>query len=49
MSFPVEIAGWTVTPSLNYVTLVNGSIRKTDTFNQASDYFFTGISVSKGF
>ncbi len=53
LSFPVEIAGWTVTPSLNYVTLVNGSIRKTDTYasggNKSSDYFFAGIGVSKSF
>ena len=49
LAFPVEIGGWTVTPSLNYVTLVNGSIRKTDTFNQASDYFFAGIGISKSF
>ena len=49
LAFPFEIAGCTVTPSLNYVTLVNGSIRKTDTFNKASDYFFVGISLSKSF
>ena len=49
LAFPFEIAGCSVTPSLNYVTLVNGSIRKTDTFNKASDYFFVGISLSKSF
>ena len=49
LAFPFEIAGLTVTPSLNYVTLVNGSIRKTDTFNKQSDYFFAGISLSKSF
>ena len=53
LAFPVEIGGWTVTPSLNYVTLVNGSIRKTDTFNsggnKSSDYFFAGIGISKSF
>ena len=49
LAFPFEFAGWTVTPSLNYVTLVNGSIRDTDAFNQASDYFFAGIGIAKGF
>jgi len=49
LSFPVEIGGWAVAPSLNYVTLMNGSIRETDAFNQASDYFFAGIGVSKSF
>ena len=49
LAFPVEIGGLTVTPSLNYVTLVNGSIRKTDTFDKASDYFFAGIGISKSF
>ena len=49
LAFPFEIAGWTVSPSLNYVTLVSSSIRKTDTFSKSSDYFFVGISLSKSF
>ena len=53
VSFPIEICGWTVAPSLNYVTLMNSKIRKTDAFasggNKASDYFFAGISISRSF
>jgi hypothetical protein len=49
VSFPVEIAGWTLSPSLNYVTLISSDIRNTDAFRTESDYFFTGISLSKSF
>jgi hypothetical protein len=49
VSFPVEIRGWSVAPSLNYVTLVNGKVRDSDAFRSESDYFFAGIGVSKGF
>jgi uncharacterized protein (TIGR02001 family) len=46
--------GWAVKPSLNYVTLVDGAIRKSDAFatsdsTRDSDYFFTGVSISKSF
>ena len=50
LSFPFEVASWTIAPSLNYVTLVNGSIRDADTYGgTSSDYFFAGISLSKSF
>ena len=49
ISFPTDIAGWTLSPSLNYVTLVNSDIRKSDAFSTDSDYFFAGISLSKSF
>lgn len=49
VSFPFEIAGFSVSPSLNYVTLVDGGIASTDAYSQSSDYFFTGISLSKSF
>ncbi len=48
-SFPFEIGGWTITPSLNYVTLVSDGIRNTDAYDTSSDYFFAGIGASKGF
>lgn len=46
--------GWTVKPSINYVTLVDGKIRSTDTYatsdsTKGSDYFFTGIGITKNF
>ncbi len=49
VSFPMEIAGWTVAPSLNYVTLVSDDIRDTDTYGTGSDFFFAGIGLSKSF
>jgi len=50
LALPVELGGgWTVTPSFNYVTLVNDDIRDSDAFGTDSDFFFTGISISKSF
>jgi len=49
MSFPMEIAGWTVSPNLNYVTLTSGSLRRTNAYSTSSDYFFAGVGVSKSF
>src|SRR4030042_708603 len=42
VSFPVEIKGWTLLPSLNYVTLLSDDIRNTDAYGSDSDFFFTG-------
>ena len=50
VSFPMEIGGgWTLTPSLNYVTLLSDDIRATDINRRESDYFFTGLSLTKSF
>ena len=49
MSFPVEIAGWSVAPSLNYVALFSDDIRDTDAYGTDSDFFFVGVSLSKSF
>ena len=49
ISFPMEIAGWTVSPSLNYVTLLSDDIRKTDTYGTEGSVFFAGIGLSKSF
>jgi len=49
VSFPVEIAGWSVAPSLNYVTLLSDDIRDTDAYGTDSDFFFAGVSLSKSF
>ncbi|MBN1796896.1 MAG: hypothetical protein JW804_09510 [Sedimentisphaerales bacterium] len=49
VALPVEIAGFTITPSFNYVTLLSDDIRDTDAYSTDSDYFFTGISISKTF
>lgn len=49
VSFPFEVGGWTLSPGLNYVTLVSDKIKKGDRFSSESDYFFAGISLSKSF
>ena len=50
LGLPICFPGnWTVKPSINYVTLVDGKIRNTDVFSKSSDYFFTGIGISKSF
>jgi len=49
VSLPIEIADWTVAPSLNYVTLLSDDIRDTDVYGTDSDFFFAGISLSKSF
>lgn len=49
VSFPIEIAAWTVSPSLNYITLLSDDIRDTDAYGTDSDFFFAGISLSKSF
>ena len=49
VSFPMEIAGWTLSPSLNYITLVSDDIRATDVYGTDSDFFFVGVSLSKSF
>ncbi len=49
VAFPMEVAGLTVTPSLNYVTLLSDDIRDTDAYGTDSDFFFAGVSLSKRF
>lgn len=49
VAFPMEIAGWSVAPSLNYITLLSDDIRNADTYGTDSDFFFAGISLSKSF
>ena len=49
LSFPMEIAGWTLAPSLNYVTLLSDDIRDTDAYGTDSDFFFAGFSLLKSF
>ncbi len=49
VSFPFEIAGWTIAPSLNYVTLVSDDIRATDAYGTDSDFFYAGVGFVKRF
>lgn len=48
-SFPFEVGGITITPSVNYVTLLNNKIRDTDMYRTESDYLFFGIGFVKEF
>ncbi|AQT69318.1 hypothetical protein STSP2_02507 [Anaerohalosphaera lusitana] len=41
--------GWTFTPSISYVTLVDNDLRDSDAFGTASDHFYTGLSLSTSF
>jgi hypothetical protein len=47
--FPVELAGFTVTGFVNYVSLLSDDIRDTDAYDTASDYFYAGIGISRSF
>jgi len=49
ISFPMEIAGWTLAPSVNYVTLLSDDIRHSDVYGTDSDFFFAGVSLLKRF
>jgi len=49
VSFPFEVEGLAITPSLNYVTLLSDDLRATDVYGTASDFFFVGIGITKKF
>ena len=49
ISFPFEVYGFTVAPSLNYITLDDQRISKSNTYNKDDVYFVAGISIAKGF
>ncbi|MBN1456217.1 MAG: hypothetical protein JW912_00010 [Sedimentisphaerales bacterium] len=50
IAFPMEFSnGWSLTPSLNYVTLMDGDIRDCNGFSEDDSFFFAGISLSKSF
>ena len=49
VAWPIEIAGFTFAPSINYVTLVGSGLRRSDAYAKGSDYFYTCLSLSKSF
>lgn len=54
VGFPVVVMGWTVTPSVSYVTLLDSDVRAADSYatysgNNDSDYVFTGLTLSRSF
>ena len=50
LAFPFSLAGFDVTASLNYITLVDDDIRRTDAYGRGrDDMFFAGIGFAKEF
>jgi len=47
-AFPFEVAGFTVTPSLSYVTLMSDEIRSPNAYG-SNDMWFAGVGFSKEF
>ncbi len=45
VALPVCLGRWTVTPNLNYVTLLDSDIRASDAYDTSSDYLFAGIAL----
>jgi hypothetical protein len=48
LAVPIEVAGWTATPSVNYVSLMDNDLRKINQYDGKSDYVFAGVSFAKG-
>jgi hypothetical protein len=50
VAFPIELPdNWSITPSVMYTHLVDKDIRKSDVYNEKSDYLVFGIGLSKAF
>ena len=48
-SLPFEVGGWSVTPSVNYVKLIDGDIKDTNAYGKDDSIFYVGIGFAKGF
>jgi len=48
-SLPVEVAGWTIIPSINCVRLLGGDIRGANTYGAEDDLFYAGVSFAREF
>jgi hypothetical protein len=49
VGLPMELCGWSVTPSVSYVTLLDSDIRESDAYDSSSDYIYAGISLGISF
>jgi hypothetical protein len=49
LAFPMDIVGWTFTPSVRYSAIASSDLRETDAYSTDSDYVYTGLSLSKAF
>jgi hypothetical protein len=48
-SLPVEVAGWIITPGVDYVRLISSDIRDTNAYGADDDLFYTGVSFAREF
>jgi hypothetical protein len=48
-SLPIEVTGWTITPSISYVKLLGSDVRNSNAYGTDNDMFYAGISLSKEF
>lgn len=49
IAFPVAMGSWTLTPSVNYVTLLSDDIRDNNGYSDDNDFLFAGLSLSTSF
>lgn len=49
VGFPMEIGGWSLTPSVNYVYLLDSDIQDSDAYDSSNDQFYAGISLGTSF
>ena len=49
VSFPITVAGWTITPSVAYVRLLGGDIRDSNAYGADDDLVYAGIGVARAF
>lgn len=49
VALPIAMGDWTLTPSVNYVSLTSSDLKKSDAYATESDYFYAGIGLSTEF
>ena len=49
LAMPIELGSWTLTPSVTYVSLIDGAVRDTNSYDDAADYIYAGIGLSTTF
>ena len=49
-AFPIPVGSWTITPSLNYVTLLSDDIRNNSAgYSEDNDFFYAGVGIATSF
>jgi hypothetical protein len=49
VGFPMELYGVSITPSLNYISLVGDQIQNSNAFDTKHDYLIASVGAAKGF